>query len=168
MNLAKLTLACFNRARADTGTGGLFASGGLLYVDGTEAGDRLQFFYGDIDYPTTFSSFPFVVGDLEGVEEGQWSTFDADSAQFQLTFHIFDLRRSGLANCSTIIDRLRGNWDGASPGTAPTYGFNRHTLDLAAAGSTWTAVSFLPTGHGTAHVRDHWHFIETYTAHMRK
>ncbi len=168
MNLAKLTLACFNRARADTGTGGLLASGGLLYVDGTEAGDRLQFFFGDIDNPTTFGGFPIVVGDVSASEEGQWSGFDMDSITVQLQFHIFDLRRSGLANCSTIIDRLRGNWDSTAPSTAPTYGFNRHKLDLAAAGSTWGIASFIPTGHESAHVRDHWHFIETYTAHMSK
>lgn len=168
MNLAKLQKACFDRARADSGTGGLFASGGLLYVDGTAANDRLSFNFGNIDDPTTFGNFPIVIGEVGATEEGQWSGFDMDAITVQLQFHIFDLRRDGLDDCSTIIDRLRGNWSGASQSTPPTYGFHRHTLNLSAAGSTWDAASLMATGHETAHLTNHWHFIETYTAHMRK
>lgn len=165
MNLAALTKAITDRAKADTGSGGLFANpSGLLYPD------RISAFYGDLESPTTFGGFPFVVFTLDGTEDH--SGFAHDGITLNIEFHIFHTRSAdgvdALGQCSTIIDRLRGNWVPSAPSTAPTYGFHRHKLNIVSAGSTFRNPQITASGHQSNHDKDYWHFIETYSAVQTK
>ncbi len=112
-------------------------------------------------------TFPYVVSNV-----GSWvatNAFTKDINELVVrfsTFHGMEQSSSTdpLQTCSTILGRIYGNWSSASPGTAPTYGFHRHTLSV----SGWTGSIMEFVSAREEHTQGVYHFIQEYRLWLSK
>ncbi len=108
-------------------------------------------------------TYPYVVSNI-----GNWSArnaFTKDVSELLVRVSLYHGMENGpgdsdpLQDCSTILGRILGNWSSASPGTAPTYGFHRHTLVLTGG---WTGSIMECTSTREEHEPGTYHFIQEY------
>ena len=150
-NLARVFTAIRTRALADTGSGGLFASGANLVTG----------IYAETGSQTL--AFPYITITLFDEED---DTFAKDGSIVNVQFHIYhNAVASGIGPieaCGAIIERLRGDATQQS-NRVPTYGFHRHKLTLSqSGGALWGAGLMRRLRGTTAHEKDVYHFIEEY------
>lgn len=104
-------------------------------------------------------NYPYVV--LETTDEEDSNAFRSDGVRFTATLHVYAHTGDGQVAARSIIERIRGEAT-----TAPSYGLNRHSLNLS--DGTWTGGVMLRSGGTTAHDRDTLHYMETYTGHISR
>lgn len=147
MNQVKLWEAIRARALADTGTGGLFASGANLITG----------FYNTFAQPRVVDEEdPYIVFSVASASQGDG--FDIDVIEYTFRFSVFTPVAAGLAIPSAIIDRIYG--DGvSSSGNLATYGFHRWKPTLSGG---WTATVCQRVDQDTNHSENCYCFVETF------
>lgn len=139
------------RAYADTGTGGLFASGANLVtgVWNTRVPEG--------------TAFPYIQYNV--VTSRQDDAFRMRSIEIELDFHIYVAERPQAGGTDpfqrgvAILERLAGDW--SVQGTyLPSYGFDRHPLDLSA--GSWTGGYMERIGGSEQHEDGMLHWVESY------
>lgn len=128
MILSSIYQAIYDRIKADTGTGGLYASGAWNLISGA---------YSVFGTPAAIT-YPYL---LVAVRLDQDHSLPADEFNATATFSVYDQVQAytSSANFSTrvtaVMDRLHGNAI-LQAGRIPTYGFHRHLLVLPTNGYT--------------------------------
>jgi hypothetical protein len=127
MILTSIYKAIFDRLKADTGTGGLYAGGSWKIISGA---------YSVYGTPAAMV-FPYL---LVSVRMEQDHSLTADEFNATATFTVYDQVQDAVAgdfgtNISSVLDRLHGNAI-LQAGRIPTYGFHRHLLVLPTNGYT--------------------------------
>lgn len=150
MNLAELYDAIVTRAKADTGSGGLFNTTSPL----------VNAFYVNRTPPET--GFPYVICNLVGADGRH--AFNKSVFEIRVRMAVFMERQSHtvsdpLLRVSNILERLRGNWSSSSPATAPTYGFDRHPLALTA---PWSGTHMIYETVFDESDDSYWQFVQQY------
>lgn len=153
-DLAALWIAVRNRALDDDGAGGLFAPQANL-ISGIY----------ENDWPES-AQLPIVVYDVASTN--QIDAFRAAVYEVDVRFGIYvktdpvvSTEASALA--SRIINRIRGDWQDQSAGTAPTYGFHRWSPGTLTS-SEWSARDFRHLSSRAEHSQGVLHYIEAYRA----
>lgn len=137
MNLTAVGEAIVLRALGDESEGGLFDPYSSLVTG----------IYKDLAPPHLQSQYPYVVFNL--IAAGNQDGFEIAVRRFVVRFSIFtqegqEAEEGALAGGplrSAIVDRLLGDWLDAE-GREPTFGFDRHALDLD---SEWNADAMIYT-----------------------
>lgn len=118
-------------------------------------------------WPPEGTTMPYVVltWDSGGTEE----SFTAKGINTILDVHVFAEKQytagDSHSTCSLILDRVEGNW--LTNNRNPTYGLERWTPELSAAG--WTASPYINTSPRlSSHEAGVWHFISTYETVISK
>lgn len=125
---AAINQAIYDRIKADTGAGGLYASGAWNIISGA---------YSVFGSPNPMT-FPYL---LWSIRLEQDHSLTADEYNVTATFTIFDQVRDYVTsaeyntNVSAVLDRLHGNAV-LQAGRIPNYGFHRHLLVLPTNGYT--------------------------------
>lgn len=152
MDLASLWTTVRNRCLADTGAGGLFATETPLITGVFE------------NVVPENQEGPIVVYDVESCT--QRDAFRRAQYEVFIRFNVYvdqdpESSSAASATASAIINRLRGDWQDQSAGTAPTYGFHRWTAQTV---GDWTVNSWSHRSSITAHTNTELHFVERYFA----
>lgn len=149
MNTRLVLQALFDRAKADTGSGGLYAASNPLITGWyTEQGPEN-------------ATYPYVV--VSVADDGESDTFGKSGRQLTFDVHVYATRdttaaTTGLDTALNIAARIFGNGNPNSP----TYGFHRWQTTLPS-GSGMVATTCARSGGTSASDRDTVHLIETYT-----
>lgn len=146
MILTSIYQAIFDRVKADTGAGGLYASGAWNIISGT---------YSIIGTPAAIT-FPYL---LVSVRMDQDHSMTADEFNCTATFQVFDQQQDATAGrfagrISAVLDRLHGNAI-LQAGRIPTYGFHRHLLVLPTNGYTAKASNCLVRTYDATMLDEH-------------
>lgn len=165
MNLTGVKQAIIARVRADTGSGGLWASAKLI--------NAITYTYeGRGDTTGIQVAMPYVTFDFPNIENRDG--YGEDVLEFYVRFHVwYSMKRStdaAIAAASNIVDRLYGNALAVST-RIPTYGFHRHLLVLTTTGDTatpWATGICFHTSSNEAHEHEVLHFIDTYRLTMSR
>ena len=147
-----LWTAVYSRLKADTGSGGLYNAGNPLITSAYN------------EEAARDAVFPYVVFSV-GSYTSQ-DTFLKDMKEVALRFNVYtemfpNTTGATMTLGSQILERLYGDAMLHTP-PVPTYGFNRHMLDLAALSSTWRATHALMVNEMTAHEEGVYHWIQEY------
>ena len=139
------------RAYADTGSGGLFASGSELITG----------FY-NTRVPEG-AEFPYV--EYNVVSSQQADAFAMRVVEIELDMHVYVAERPQAGGTdpfqrgAAILARIAGDWSEQAT-RLPSYGFDRHPLDLSA--GTWTGGYMERIGGSEQHEDGMLHWVESY------
>lgn len=157
MDLSALWLAVRNRAKADTGAGGLFAPGAYLISDIYEN-----------DWPEAVP-LPIVVYDVAGTEnlDGFRNALEKVLVRFSVYVRTDPVvSTEATATASKIINRLEGDWPAQSYGTGPTFGFDRWIGTLSS--SNWTKCMMIRRGTRAEHSAGVLHYVLDFEVHLTR
>lgn len=147
MNATRLFVALKARLDADTGTGGLFATGANL-ISGV---------YNTLAPTTLTDTNSYIVFNVASAE--QMDGFNIDVIEYTFYLSIFTPVDSGLSAAQAIIDRIYGNAL-SQAGRVPTYGLHRHSLTLTS--TSWRGGIMHRIDQQTNHTETVYQHIETY------
>lgn len=148
MNRRFVAQALFDRAKADTGSGGLYnasapAITGWYWEQGPEA-----------------AAYPYVVVTL--ADDGESDTFGKSGRELTFYVHIYVTRDTTAAQTAEdTADNIAARIFGNGNPNSPTYGFHRWQTTLPS-GSGMVATVTARLGGTSANDRDTVHLIETY------
>lgn len=147
MLLNAINQAIFDRIKADTGAGGLYASSAWNIISGA---------YSVFGTPNPMV-FPYL---LWSVRMEQDHSLPADEFNCTATFTVWDQVQDYVTNAEynarvvAVLDRLHGNAV-LQAGRVPTYGFHRHLLTLPTNGYTAKASHCFVRSYDSAMLDEH-------------
>lgn len=155
MNTAAIGKVIYDRAQADTGSGGLFNSGNELITG-------IYNTFAPFD-----TAYPYIVYFLPAVTAT--TAFRKEIVQVDVQFSLFvettggssgsSSGYDGLLVASNILARVYGDSATAQSFGTPTYGFQRWKPTLS---GSWTADTMIHQNSATQHEAGLYHFIEEY------
>jgi hypothetical protein len=166
MNLAGLNQAIIARVRADTGAGGLWATGARLI-------NAISYtFEARGDTTGVGVAMPYVTFEMTNSETRDGYGFDLQ--EIYMRFHVWYAflrnKDAAITAAANIVDRLYGNALAINT-RVPSYGFHRHLLVLTTTGiaaTPWATGMMWKTSSNEAHEHEALHFIETYRLNMSR
>lgn len=147
MNATRLFVAIKARLDADTGAGGLFATGANL-ISGV---------YQTIAPTTLNDDNSYIVFSVASVQNQD--AFTMDVVEYTIYLSVFAPVDGGTAAPQAIIDRIYGNAI-SQAGRIPTYGLHRHSLVLTS--TSWKGGIMHRIDQQTNHSETVLNYVEVY------